>query len=115
MFRGARTWTGSLPCLFLTILIVTLAVPRQGFTQVLYGSILGDIKDSSGALGPWSHRRRHQQEHWFVTRGSSATRAVDFTFGDLPAGVYIFKVTQQGFKAFEQTSVTVTINNITPS
>ena len=52
MFRGARTWTASLPCLFLTILIVTLAVPRQGFTQVLYGSILGDVKDSSGALVP---------------------------------------------------------------
>ena len=112
MFRGARSWTASLPCLFLTILIVTLAVPRQGFTQVLYGSILGDIKDSSGALVPGATVVVTNKSTG-LSRELVSDQSGRFTFGDLPAGVYIFKVTQQGFKAFEQTSVTVTINNIT--
>jgi len=96
----------------LTILIVTLAVPRQGFTQVLYGSILGDIKDSSGALVPGATVVVTNKSTG-LSRELVSDQSGRFTFGDLPAGVYIFKVTQQGFKAFEQTSVTVTINNIT--
>jgi hypothetical protein len=96
----------------LTILIVTLTVPRQGFTQVLYGSILGDIKDSSGALVPGATVVVTNKSTG-LSRELVSDQSGRFTFGDLPAGVYIFKVTQQGFKAFEQTSVTVTINNIT--
>ncbi|MDP9224102.1 MAG: carboxypeptidase-like regulatory domain-containing protein, partial [Actinomycetota bacterium] len=36
-----------------------------------------------------------------------------FNLSDVPAGVYIFKASQQGFKSFEQTEVTVNINSVT--
>ena len=32
--------------------LLTLAVPRAAAAQVLYGSIVGDVKDSTGALVP---------------------------------------------------------------
>jgi hypothetical protein len=42
----------SLPCLVLAALALVMAVPQRAAAQVLYGSILGDVKDSSGALVP---------------------------------------------------------------
>src|SRR4029453_2492791 len=36
-----------------------------------------------------------------------------YNLPDLPAGVYSLKISQQGFKTFEQTEVTVNINNAT--
>ena len=42
----------SLPGLLLVALVLMFAVPQRGMAQVLSGSILGDVKDSSGALIP---------------------------------------------------------------
>ena len=36
-----------------------------------------------------------------------------YQLANLPAGVYSFKATQQGFKAFEQTELTVSLNSVT--
>src|SRR4029453_3210451 len=36
-----------------------------------------------------------------------------YNLPDLPAGVYSLKISQQGFKTFEQTEVTVNINSVT--
>src|SRR5207249_3963437 len=36
-----------------------------------------------------------------------------YGFTDLQSGVYTVKVTQQGFKTFEQTDITVSANNVT--
>ena len=52
MSARARRWTVSLPCLLLTALVLVFAVPHGALAQVLYGSILGDVKDASGASMP---------------------------------------------------------------
>jgi uncharacterized MnhB-related membrane protein len=44
MSVAARRWTVSVPCLLLAALFVTLAAPPRALAQVLYGSILGDVK-----------------------------------------------------------------------
>jgi hypothetical protein len=48
-----------------------------------------------------------------LTREAAADSAGQFTFTDLPAGVYSLKASQQGFRNFEQTELTVTINSVT--
>ena len=112
MSARADRWRVSLPCLMLTALVSTFAVARPCLAQVLYGSILGDVKDTSGASVPGAtvvvtNTSTNQ------AREAVTDQAGRFTFGDLPAGVYSFKASQQGFKTFEQTEVTVTINSVT--
>jgi len=52
MSAVARRWTVSLPCLLSAALVLVCAVPNGVLAQVLYGSILGDVKDASGASMP---------------------------------------------------------------
>ncbi len=107
MSPRVRTWT---PSLILAALVLITAVPGQGLAQVLYGSVVGDVKDSSGASVPGAavvvtNKNTNQARQAFTDQTGH------FNFGDLPAGVYSFKASQQGFKTFEQTEVTVTINS----
>jgi hypothetical protein len=107
-----RHWSTSMPCLLLAVFMLMLAVPRQSLAQVLYGSILGDIKDSSGAYIPGATVVVTNKSTG-LTREAVTDQSGRFNIGDLPAGVYSFKITQQGFKSFEQTALTVSINNVT--
>jgi hypothetical protein len=49
MSTRAHGYAVSLPSLILAAVLLGLTVPGSGMAQVLYGSILGDVKDSSGA------------------------------------------------------------------
>jgi Carboxypeptidase regulatory-like domain/TonB dependent receptor-like, beta-barrel len=112
MSREARRWTAALPCLSLAALIVILAVPEEGSAQVLYGSILGDVKDASGAYIRGAAVGVVNKSTGLARQGITDA-AGRFNFPDLPAGVYSLKASQQGFKTFEQTEVTVNINSVT--
>ena len=79
----------------------------RAWRRVLYGSILGDVKDASGASVPGATVVVTNTSTG-LAREAVTDQAGRFTFGDLPAGVYSFKASQQGFKTFEQTEVTVT-------
>src|SRR4029453_3514398 len=107
-----RHWSTTRSGLLLVVCTLMLAVPRPSLAQVLYGSILGDIKDSSGAYIPGANVVV-TNKNTGLTREAVTDQSGRFTFGDLPAGLYSFKVSQQGFKSFEQTALTVTINNVT--
>jgi hypothetical protein len=78
------------PSLWLGVVVLTLLVPRHATAQVLYGSIVGDVKDASGAVVPGA-------VVVVTNKGTSLTRqrvtdgAGHFTLADLPAGVYGFK------------------------
>jgi hypothetical protein len=111
MSAGARRWTVSLPCLLLTALVVVFAVPHGALAQVLYGSIVGDVKDASGAAMP-GVAVVVTNKNTGLTREAITDQAGRFNFADLPAGVYSLKASQQGFKTFEQTEVTVNINSV---
>ena len=85
MSQAARRQTGSLPYLSLVALAVILALPPRVDAQVLYGSILGDVRDASDAAIQGA-------EVAVVNSGTglerrSATDSVGrFNFADLPAG-----------------------------
>ncbi len=94
------------------VLVFICAAPGRSAAQVLYGSIVGDVKDSSGAAMPGATVLVTNNNTGFSREG--VTDGVGhFELNNLPAGSYTLKATQQGFRTFEQTEVTVNINNIT--
>jgi hypothetical protein len=96
----------------LAAFVLVLAVPCIGMAQVLYGSILGDVKDATGSSVRGAVVIVTNQATNLARQGVT-DNAGRFNLADLPAGVYSFKATQQGFKTFEQTEVTVSINSVT--
>src|SRR5262249_21351823 len=79
--------------------------------QVLYGSILGDVKDASGAAVPGASVGVVSKSTG-LARQAVTDGAGRFNLPDLPAGVYSLKATQQDFKTGERTEVTVNINTV---
>src|SRR5438874_2666455 len=110
MSGGVRRSTVSLGCLLLVALVVMF--PQRGAAQVLYGSILGDVKDASGAVMPGATVVATNKNTGLV-REAVTDDGGRYNLANLPAGVYSFKATQQGFKSFEQTEVPVSINTVT--
>src|SRR5437867_5050940 len=93
-------------------LVLALMVPHNAEAQVLYGSIVGDVRDASGAAIPGATVT-------VTNRGTNLTRqlitddAGRYRIADIPAGDYSVKVSQAGFKASERTEVTVSLNSVT--
>jgi Carboxypeptidase regulatory-like domain/TonB dependent receptor-like, beta-barrel len=112
MSAGARRWLISPAGVVLAAFVLVLAVPSIGMAQVLYGSILGDVKDATGGSVSGAVVVVTNQATNLARQGVTDT-AGRFHLADLPAGVYSFKATQKGFKTFEQTEVTVSINSVT--
>ena len=98
-------------CLVGIALVLAFATTPRAEGQVLYGSIVGEVKDASGGVIPGA-------TVIIANKGTNLTRqgitddAGRFNFTDLPAGLYSVKISQPGFKTFEQTEVTVSINNV---
>ncbi len=79
---------------------------------MLYGSVVGDVVDSTGAALPGANIV-------LTNNGTGLTREAvtdgvgHYNIPSVPAGVYTLKISQSGFKTFEQTAVRVTINSVT--
>ena len=110
MIAGTRRRTVSLLCLGVLVLIAL--VPRDTAAQVLYGSVVGDVKDATGGAVPGATLVITDTGRG-LSREAVTGAVGHFTFSNLPAGVYSLKANQQGFKGFEQKEVTVSINSIT--
>ena len=96
----------------LAVVVFMCAAPARAAAQVLYGSVVGDVKDSSGAAMPGATVLVTNNNTGF--KREAVTDGVGhFNLFDLPAGTYSLKTTQQGFRTFEQTQVTVNINTVT--
>ncbi len=105
--KGALSWL--VVAALIAILFVLTA--GRGSAQVLYGSLVGNVKDSSGAAVPratvTATNKGTNQSREVVTDESGS-----YSFTDLQGGVYTLKVSQQGFKTFEETEITVSANNV---
>ena len=95
----------------LVYLVFLAAAPRLE-AQVLYGSIIGNVTDPSGAAVLGADVVVTHKE----TNRSRATLTSDtggFSFSTLWSGSYTLKVALTGFKEFVKTDVPVTLNNVT--
>src|SRR2546425_1575952 len=94
------------------IATVGLLMPERMSAQVLYGSLVGNVRDSSDAAVAravvTATNKGTNQSREAITDESGG-----YGFTDLQSGVYTVKVSQQGFKTFEQTDITVSANNVT--
>jgi len=90
---------------------VAFLLPGKAEGQVLYGSLVGNVKDQSGAAVP-------RATITAVNKGTNLSREVTtdstggYNFADLPSGNYTLKISQPGFKTFEQKEVVVSLNNV---
>src|SRR5579863_9579437 len=94
------------------VLLFALGTAPELKAQVLYGSLVGSVKDPSGAAVPGATVAVTQAETQ-LTRSVTSGQAGDFTISTLPAGTYAVKISASGFKTYTQTGVGVSINTIT--
>jgi Carboxypeptidase regulatory-like domain len=88
----ARTLT-----LIVVASILSLLGEIKGNAQVLYGSIVGTVTDSSGSLVPAANVKATQTET-NETRTTTTNQSGVYTLSTLPAGTYIVRVSKSGFE-----------------
>src|SRR5574340_224626 len=84
--------------------LCALAIPPAIYAQVLYGAVVGNVKDASDAVVTGaavvitnSETRQSRQETTNVMGG--------YSFPTLPPGTYELKVSKEGFNTFAQTGI----------
>jgi hypothetical protein len=99
------------------VLVVVSAIalgfclPSAARAQVLYGSIVGNVQDSSGAALPGATVSIMSKET-NLERTGVTNETGGFTFTNVQAGLYDVKVSMQGFKEYVQSDVPVTVNTV---
>jgi hypothetical protein len=79
--------------------------------QVLYGSLVGNVTDSSGAAVPLAKVSiTHQQTN--LTRETQTNDSGVYTFSTIPGGTYNVVIAKEGFQAIERRDVAVTTNSV---
>ena len=95
-------------------ILCALAIPQAGQAQVLYGSIVGNVKDASDAVVAGATVVDHPRRDQAVPPGNDQ-RDGRLQLSDASAGHYELQVNKEGFSPFTQTGLSVTVNNVTPS
>ncbi len=100
----------------LTIAVVVLlalcgsAFPVSG--QVLYGSLVGNVTDESGAAIPGATVTITHRETG-ASRDTTTDSTGAYRFLTVPSGTYTVLVRLEGFRTFSRADVPVTLNNAT--
>ncbi|MBI3696582.1 MAG: TonB-dependent receptor, partial [Acidobacteria bacterium] len=92
--------------------LVFALLPSAAKAQVLYGSIVGNVKDPSGAavVGASVTITQKQTDQ---SRQTATNESGGYDFSTVPSGSYTVLVTAPGFSTFTEEQVLVTINNVT--
>src|SRR5438876_3390782 len=89
-------------------LLVLLLVAIPSLAQLPTGTILGVVKDSSGAVIPGASLTIINIDTSLTRFGSSA-EAGSYRFPALPVGRYRMEVTKEGFSALTRTGITLEV------
>lgn len=94
-------------------LSMALAIaPAAAHAQVLYGSVVVDVRDDSGAAVPGADVTLVQQETNWTRSGVSSDTGLA-TFATVPPGTFKITVSLTGFKEYVTTGVSVLQNDVT--
>jgi hypothetical protein len=96
----------------LGLLLFALAVPMNLYGQILYGSLVGNVKDASdaavaGATVTITNTQTNQ------TRQTVTNDLGSYNLPTLEPGTYSLRVTKEGFSTHTQSDVLVSINTVT--
>ncbi|MBI1790370.1 MAG: carboxypeptidase regulatory-like domain-containing protein, partial [Acidobacteria bacterium] len=100
------------PCFCLAaILAVLVLAAHPASAQILYGSIVGNVKDPTdaaiaGAKVVITHKQTNQ------VRETTTNEAGGYSFPTISAGPYELRVTKEGFRMAKEDEVLVTINSV---
>jgi hypothetical protein len=95
----------------LAVLTCVGLMPATGHAQVLYGSIVGHVVDSSGAALPGATVTVTSKET-NLTRTTVTNETGQYTLTNVPAGTYEVKVSLQGFREYVQADLPVSVNTV---
>ncbi len=101
--KGART--------ALLVALFVSATALSASAQTLYGSIVGNVRDTSGAAVPGTTVTINEKATG-LERTSVSNETGAYSFANVLPGTYNVKVSLQGFKEFVQTDVPVSIGQI---
>ena len=107
--RSKRVHASLVLALFVTGLLVL--APGTAWSQVLYGSIVGNVKDASGAAVPARGYHHHQQGNGQV-RTATTNDEGGYSVSTVQSGTYDVKRPRRASGRWSETNVVVTINNI---
>ena len=93
------------------VLAVLLCAP-PAWSQILHGSIVGNIKDPSDAAVAGARVTITEKQTGQV-REATTNESGSFSFPTLTPGVFELRVQKDGFRSATQSVVTVTINSVT--
>jgi hypothetical protein len=92
----------------LALLLVALAAPT--LAQVLYGSLVGAVTDSSGSAIP-NARVATNNINTGLSRETTTDDRGTFQFNDLQTGTYTLNINAPNFSRFEQRELRITANS----
>lgn len=92
--------------------LLAIMLSGSALAQVLYGSIVGNVKDNNGAVVSGAtvritNKQTNQSREVVTTSDGS------FNFPTVQTGRYEVTVSKTGFKTFSRENVEVTLNNVT--
>ncbi len=89
--------------------VAVTSIASSANAQVLYGSLLGNVKDSTEATVP-DAKVIVKQTLTGLIRETVSNESGQFQFPTLPSGTYEFSVTRPGFTAFAAKNVNISAN-----
>lgn len=90
-------------CLFLTF------IGRQASAQALYGTLVGNVTDASGAVVPGATVKATRTETNDIRTALTNESGV-YTLSTVPAGTYVINISKPGFQMYEATGIDLAIN-----
>lgn len=95
----------------LLVLFLSLTLSRSARGQVLYGSLVGNVTDQTGAAVPAASVQVTHTETSEV-RTATTNDAGVYSLPTIPAGSYTVAVTKGGFRTFRAEAVEVRVNSV---
>jgi len=92
-------------------LVVVVLTPGTACAQVLYGSLIGNVRDATGAAVPGAAVTITSKETNQVRTTATNDEGV-YSVPTVQSGTYDVKVTKEGFRPTVNDSVVVTINSV---
>ena|SRR5438270_12136969 len=97
--------------LALWVLLTLLAISSVGYSQILYGSITGNVKDPSGAPVPGATVQAQNPDTGFQREATTNNDGI-YLISDLPPGTYNITITSQAFAKAVLNGAAVTANQV---
>ena len=80
---------------------IVVAIPKPGAAQVLYGTLVGNVVDPTGAVVPGATVTVTQTQTALTRQAQTDSRG-GYTVSTLPAGTYTVRIEAKGFKTFQR-------------